>query len=154
MVLVLNLIDADMSGGGYSELFIIFVAGHAACKVLDRSSFRKNVDLLFWFWHLFLIASISIERAHATFRPCSHRVLTKQVYDAIVAVRWLLAVLLTTSFRLIGNFCQVHWRLLKFGIHSMRFVLLQSVSHTHQLFGKFIAEHIPSSMTDSTEEEN
>ncbi|XP_068722696.1 histamine H2 receptor-like [Montipora capricornis] len=104
MYLILNLAVADMLVGAFSASSNSYHQLGMMCKVWKvKYSTGLGFDVLVWLWSVFPIASltnlalISIERAHATFRPFKHRVISKRAYGAIIAASWLLSVLLTIS---------------------------------------------------------
>ena len=98
MYLILNLAVADMLVGAFSGSYIYLELG-MMCNIWKV---KYSIGLGLWLWNVFPIASltnlavISIERAHATFRPFKHRVVKKWVYGAIIAASWLLSVSLTS----------------------------------------------------------
>lgn len=111
MYLVVNLAIADALFGGVSGT-ITFVNFGQSCNMWEHggSSYRGNTSFtLSWFWYLFPVASlanlalISIERAHATFRPFQHRTITKRAYGMIITANWVLAALLSASLVSIFN---------------------------------------------------
>ena len=104
MYLILNLAVADMLVGAFSASYKTYYQLGMMCNVWKvKYSTGLGFDVLVSSWSVFPIASltnlavISIERAHATFRPFKHRVISRRVYGAIIAASWLLSVLLTIS---------------------------------------------------------
>ena len=102
MYLILNLAVADMLVGAFSASYTYLELG-MMCNIWKvKYSIGLGFDVLVWLWSVFPIASltnlavISIERAHATFRPFKHRVVKKWVYGAIITASWLLSVSLTS----------------------------------------------------------
>ena len=91
MYLVINLAVADMLVGGCSEIRIFVEWG-------DLCSLWNTQDLIFeddFVQHFFLISSltnlaaISLERAHATFRPFRHRIIKKWVFGFVITIIWV-----------------------------------------------------------------
>ena len=102
MCLVINLAVADMFVGGCSEI-TKFVWGGEFCSFWRT---RITQDLNFhddYVVHVFLASSllnltaISLERAHATFRPFKHRIIKKWVFGFIITIIWVTSVLLPIS---------------------------------------------------------
>ena len=97
MYLVINLAVADMFVGGCSEINLFVWFG-------ELSSFWNTQALplivQIYMTYFFLVASlttlaaISLERAHATFRPFKHRVIKKWVFGFIITTIWVTSGLL------------------------------------------------------------
>ena len=92
MYLVISLAVADMLVGGCSEIPKFLWFG-------ESCSFWNTQQLPFlklvYMRHAFLAASltnlaaISLERAHATFRPFRHRIVKKWVFGFIITIIWV-----------------------------------------------------------------
>ena len=92
MYLVINLAVADMFVGGCTEI-TRFVWLGGSCSFWHNRGLPFFVDA--YMAHLFLAASltnlaaISLERAHATFRPFRHRIIKKWVFGFIITIIWV-----------------------------------------------------------------
>ena len=99
LYLVINLTVADMLAGGILIPQTFFMLERPYCK-FSKFKFElywRAVTLhfaIYWFplTSLTNIAMISLQQAHATFRPFKHRVIKKWVYGVAIAVVWVLAV--------------------------------------------------------------
>ena len=109
MYLVINLAVADMLVGAFPVSCTYLSLGQTCNIWKGHCSIGQGFEVLHMLWHMFLIASltnltmISIERAHATFRPFEHHVITQRVYGTVIAVSWLLASLIATSLEVISQ---------------------------------------------------
>ena len=100
MYLVISLAVADMCVGGISLTVDVSMSGFS-CGLWKIDPPPKGVWLSILIGVLFVfpmasvinLASISLERTHATFRPFQHRLLKKWVFGAAVAAVWIFAVL-------------------------------------------------------------
>ena len=106
MYLVIHLAVADMFVGA-SVIFHMLALGNWHCHfwtVYDFGAGSISMEVL---WNIFPLASlinlgaISLERAHATFRPFQHRLSKKKIFGTAVAIVWITAGLTSTSFVLI-----------------------------------------------------
>ena len=89
--LVINLAVADMFVGGCSEI-TSFVDLGELCSFWQRtqgSSYYYFLQLFFVAASLTNLAAISLERAHATFRPFRHRIIKKWVFGFIITIIWV-----------------------------------------------------------------
>ena len=92
MYLVINLAVADMFVGGCSEI-TYFVSFGELCFFWNTQ--RPPLLVEFYMASLFLASSlanltaISLERAHATFRPFRHRFIKKWVFGFIITFIWV-----------------------------------------------------------------
>ena len=92
MYLVINLAVADMFVGGCSEIRYLVSFGEI-CSFWNTQ--RPPLLVEFYMATLFLAASlanltaISLERAHATFRPFRHRIIKKWVFGFIITIIWV-----------------------------------------------------------------
>ena len=104
MYLVMNLAVADMFFGGCSEIPYFGWLGEL-CYFLDTQILPPlvSVYILYFFLAASLtnLAAISLERAHATFRPFRHRIIKKWVFGFIVTIIWVTSGLLTIATYLI-----------------------------------------------------
>ena len=101
LYLVINLTVADRLAGGIFIAQIIFsLDSHCKFSKFNLGSSRSDVPLYFAIYFLFYlfhltsltnIAMISLQQAHATFRPFKHRVIKKWVYGVAIAFVWVLA---------------------------------------------------------------
>ena len=94
MYLVINLAVADMLVGGYSEITMFLLLGES-CSFCNTQQL-PFVNLVYVYMrHAFLaasltsLASISLERTHATFRPFKHRIIKKWVFGFIITIIWV-----------------------------------------------------------------
>ena len=101
MYLVINLAVADMFVGGCSYISY-FVSLGEACAFWNTQRLPLLVEI--YILYLFLsasltnLAAISLERAHATFRPFRHRIIKKWVFGFIITNIWV-----TSGLLLIAN---------------------------------------------------
>ena len=105
LYLVINLMAADMLVGG------ILILGTFALLERPHCKFSKfNLTESYWiavpsYFAIFLfpltsltnIAMISLQQAHATFRPFTHWVMKKWVYGVAIAVVWALAATISAT---------------------------------------------------------
>ena len=101
LYLVINLTVADMLAGGIFIAQIFFTLGsHCKFSKFNLVSYRSAVPLYFAIYFLIYlfpltsltnIATISLQQAHATFRPFKHRVIKKWVYGVAIVFVWVLA---------------------------------------------------------------
>ena len=92
---------ADMLAGGIFIAQIFFTLGsHCKFSEFNLGSYWRAVPLYFAIYFLIYlfpltsltnIAMISLQQAHATFRPFKHRVIKKWVYSVAIAFVWVLA---------------------------------------------------------------
>ena len=93
MFLVINQAVADMSVGA-SVISEFFISGEV-CGFWKIHHVSKPITFILWF--VFSPASftnltaISLDRAHATFRPFKHRFLKKKIFGAVIAAIWITA---------------------------------------------------------------
>ena len=93
MYLVINQAVADMfvEAGVISEFF----TSGEVCGFWKIHHVSEPINSILWF--VFSSASftnltaISLERAHATFRPFKHRFLKKKIFGAVIAAVWITA---------------------------------------------------------------
>ena len=107
LYLVINLTVADILAGGIFIAQIIFsLDSHCKFSKFNLGSSRSAVPLYFAFYFLFYlfhltsltnIAMISLQQAHATFRPFKHRVIKKWVYGVAIAFVWVLAATVSAT---------------------------------------------------------
>ena len=105
MYLVINLAVADMFVGA-SVIVYSLVVGHTChlWTLYDSVAGFFSMHVLritFPAASFFNLAAISLERAHATFRPFKHRLLKKKVFGTTVAIVWITAGLSSTGIVLI-----------------------------------------------------
>ena len=106
MYLVINLAVADMFVGGCSEI-TSFVKLGEFCSFWNTQRLPPLVTI--YILHLFLTASltnlaaISLERAHATFRPFRHRIIKKLRFGFIITIIWVTSGLLPIAIYLHRN---------------------------------------------------
>ena len=112
MYLVINLAVADMFVGGCSEITYFVLFGEF-CSFWDTERllplFFICMDFLFLAASLTNLAAISIERAHATFRPFRHRIIKKWVFGFIITIIWFTSGLLTIAFYFLRNSLKVSY---------------------------------------------
>ena len=101
MYLVINLAVADMFVGGCSEI-AYFVALGQSCsfwntRILPFVVLHYVLLTLFLTVSLTNLTAISLERAHATFRPFRHRIIKKWVFGFIISIIWVTAGVLTIA---------------------------------------------------------
>lgn len=122
MFLVINLTIADMLVGGFSSIPLYNLLG-LGCDIVNISLTKKGYNIIFFFFHWFLlnsltsIAAISIDRLHATLRPLRHRVIKQWVYCVTIAGVWVLTAIISVAIRIVRLLGEERW-------HS--FYLLQS----------------------------
>ena len=107
LYLVINLTVADRLAGGIFIAQIIFsLDSHCKFSKFNLGSSRSDVPLYFAIYFLFYlfhltsltnIAMISLQQAHATFRPFKHRVIKKWVYGVAIAFVWVLAATVSAT---------------------------------------------------------
>ena len=109
MYLVISLAVADMFVGGYVELFafvnIGFFCNFWQYKLPDFGLWDSVISILahsFVLTSIINLAVISLERLHATFRPFKHRLIKKRVFGVTVAVIWVTAAILCTTYRVLS----------------------------------------------------
>ena len=129
MYLVINLAVADMFVGGrviYSFLFWGTICDFWTINLFSNLSYFLILAMLnvFPIVSLVNLTAISLERAHATFHPIKYRLIKKKIFGAAVAIVWIIAGLISTSFALIGVFQPLTFELLCiFDISSFSFFL-------------------------------
>ena len=129
MYLVINLTVVDILVGGLSTLCLLLINTYIACKtVIVRLPLEGNILVYFvsfWFplTSLTNITVISLERMHATFRPFSHRVITKWVYGVTICVVWVLSGMISTATMLLTFFGK-NWSHHQYLWHSYCFLSL------------------------------
>ena len=107
LYLVINLTVADMLAGGIFSVQKFFTVGsHCKFSKFNLGSYGKAVPLYFAIYFLIYlfpltsltnIAMISLQQAHATFRPFKHRVIKKWVYGVAIAFVWVLAATVSAT---------------------------------------------------------
>ena len=104
LYLVINLMVADMLAGGILIPQTFFLLWFSRCKFskLNLESYWRIWLLHFAIFFFPLtsltnIAMISLQQAHATFRPFTHRVMKKWVYGVAIAVVWVLAATVSAT---------------------------------------------------------
>ena len=104
LYLVINLTVADMLAGGILIPQTFFMLGTPQCKFSKfklelywRAAPLHFAIYLFPLTSLTNIAMISLQQAHATFRPFKHRVIKKWVYGVAIAVVWVLAATVSAT---------------------------------------------------------
>ena len=106
MYLVINLAVADMFVGGCSEITCLVLLGES-CAFWNTQRLPLLVQIymqyLFQVASLTNLAAISLERAHATFRPFRHRIIKKWVFGFILTVICVTSGLLTIAIYLFPN---------------------------------------------------
>ena len=106
MYLVINQAVADMFVGA-SLIHDIFILGKK-CAFWTFNVSKSSYFLAACFKNFFPIASlitlaaISLETTHATFRPFRHRLIRKKIFEAAVAVVWIMDGIIPTSIVLMG----------------------------------------------------
>ena len=116
MYLVINLAVADMFVGGCSEM-LYFVSFGESCSLWNT----QGQPLLVYIYESYLfpvasltnLAAISLERAHATFRPFRHRIIEKWVFGFIITIIWVTSGLVPTAIYFLRNSVNSNyiWRL-------------------------------------------
>ena len=103
LFLVINLTVADMLAGGIfiAQIFFTFDS-HCKFSKFNLGSYWRAVPLYFAVLFFPLtsltnIAMISLQQAHATFRPFQHRFIKKWVYGVAIAVVWVLAATVSAT---------------------------------------------------------
>ena len=92
MYLVINLAVADMLVGGCSYIrYFVSLGESCAFWNTQRLPLLVEIYILFVFLSASLtnLAAISLERAHATFRPFRHRIIKKWVFGFIITNIWV-----------------------------------------------------------------
>ena len=109
MYLVINLAVNDMFVGGIAVYYRFYYAG-TNCNLWNYST-AVSISIsihalmkLFVFGSLINIATIALERVHATFFPFKHRVLKKWVYLLMIAAVWITSGLVTIAYMLLRQF--------------------------------------------------
>ena len=128
MYLVINLTVVDILVGGLSTLYPLLINTGIGCKIVVRLPWEGNILVDFvslWFplTSLTNITVISLERMHATFRPFSHRVITKWVYGVTICVVWVLSGMISTATLLLTFFGK-NWSHHQYLWHSYCFLSL------------------------------
>ena len=129
MYLVINLTVVDILVGGLSTINLLLIITRIGCKtVIVRLSGEGNMItwfIFYWFplTSLTNITVISLERMHATFRPFSHRVITKWVYGVTICVVWVLSGMISTATMLLTFFGK-NWSHHQYLWHSYCFLSL------------------------------
>ena len=128
MYLVINLTVVDILVGGLSTLYPLLINTDIGCKIVVRLPWEGNILVDFvslWFplTSLTNITVISLERMHATFRPFSHRVITKWVYGVTICVVWVLSGMISTATMLLTFFGK-NWSHHQYLWHSYCFLSL------------------------------
>ena len=110
MYLVINLAVSDMLAGGAAVYFLFYGTGFD-CNLWKWASvgdgthtFIEVLMVLFPISSLTNMATIALERMHATVRPFRHRVLKKWVYRLIVTVAWVISGLISIACGLVLKF--------------------------------------------------
>ena len=105
--LVTNLAVSDMLAGG-APVYHLFYRSGVFCNLWKWPSFEDGTDtfigvliLLFPIGSLTNVATIALERMHATVRPFRHRVLKKWVYRLIATVVWVISGLISIASALL-----------------------------------------------------
>ena len=102
--LVINLVVIDMFVGG-AVVYNMFYMPGVDCNLwhsIEDGTFNFiQILTSLPFGSLTNIASIALERVHATFLPFRHRVLKKWVYRLIIAVVWVTSGLVSVSLTLV-----------------------------------------------------
>ena len=113
MYLVINLAVADMFVGGCTEITRFAWLG-GSCSFWHNRGLPSFVDA--YMAHLFPAASltnlaaISLERAHATFRPFRHRIIKKWVFGFIITIIWVTSGLLSIALYLDDNLGSYYYK--------------------------------------------
>ena len=129
MYLVINLTVVDILVGGLCTLYLLLINTHTGCKTvivrLPWDGYMITWFLFYWFplTSLTNITVISLERMHATFRPFSHRVITKWVYGVTICVVWVLSGMISTATMLLTFFGK-NWSHHQYLWHSYCFLSL------------------------------
>ena len=94
MYLVISLAVADMLVGGCSEItkFLLFGELFSFWNTQQVPFVKLVYDYMrdaFLAASLTSLAAISLERAHATFRPFKHRIIKKWVFGLIITIIWV-----------------------------------------------------------------
>ena len=116
MYLVINLAVADMFVGGSSEIRYFVRVGRSCAY---RNTLRLPLLVEIYIQYLFPVASltnltaISLERAHATFRPFRHRIIKKWVFGFIITIIWVTSGLLPFAIYLLRDLVSLYhiWNL-------------------------------------------
>ena len=106
--LVINLAVSDMLVGGAAVYYLFYWSG-VVCNLWPSAedgtaTFIGVLTLLFLISSLTNIATIALERMHATVRPFRHRVLKKWVYRLIATVAWVISGLISIASVLLLKF--------------------------------------------------
>ena len=161
MYLVIDLTVADMFVGGTFDT--IYTLKEFGCEILNFSfttawEFDYIMSFVFWWFPLTSltnIAVISLDRAHATFRPFSHRGIKKWVYWVTITGVWVLTAIISTACFLIYSLkYYLQWRIITFGSHTVVCVYLLSAFLMPPLLLNFCVEHILSTMVQLGDREN
>ncbi|XP_022796675.1 trace amine-associated receptor 8b-like [Stylophora pistillata] len=104
--LIINLAIVDFFVGAVNGPLLIELFGSSFCDLwesvrpdsfwllISEISLGHNI-----YKNSFLnLAFISLERAHATFRPFKHRFVEKWVYGVMISVTWLVPVVMTATY--------------------------------------------------------
>ena len=110
MYLVINLAVSDMLVGGTAVYYLFYWSG-VFCNLWKwpsvedgAATFIAVLFLLFPISSFPNIATIALERMHATVRPLRHRVLKKWVYRLIATVVWVISGLISIASVLLLKF--------------------------------------------------
>ena len=122
MYLVINLTVADMFVGGSATFYVVFHFLLYGCKAGNKiwpwqelppiMVVLSTTDSWLPLTSVALIAVISLERMHATFRPFRHRSIKKWAYGVTIVGVWILTAMIVIPFPLInlyGNL-QQQWQ--------------------------------------------
>ncbi|XP_074634681.1 melanocortin receptor 5-like [Acropora palmata] len=108
MYLVINQAVADMFVGGCGILESWFLASYCEIWTVNSLNATSLIEVNVWFHFIptasvTSLASISLERMHATFRPFQHRVIKKKMFGATITAVWtttglFLAIIFATIY--------------------------------------------------------
>ena len=102
MYLVINQTVADMFVGGFVISRGLLLGNSCAFWVVKFPSIASFAlmsayDSFFPLVSLLNLTAISLDRAHATFRPFKHRLVEKKIFGGVIAAVWIRAGLFTTT---------------------------------------------------------
>ena len=102
--LVINLAVVDMFAGGCTEIKNFVWLGESCFLWNTRrlpNLLKSYIRYFFLSASLTNLAAISLERAHATFRPFRHRIIKKWVFGFIITIVWVTSGLVPIAIYLL-----------------------------------------------------
>ena len=99
MYLVINQAVADMFVGASVFMVFFILGGYCDCWASNPFGVVINaLRVVFETASIINLAAVSLERTHASFRPFKHRLIKKKIFGAAVAIVWITAGLISTTW--------------------------------------------------------